>query len=268
MKKGVEPDISILDGCQKLSSNPPTYKTEHYIVEAESKYILKALAWAKCIESNVYPTLLDMMGHTPKVNLHALHFVNHKYQFHKGKSTGAWFEKIKRFRNTNYMGSRIKIWYGKLNDQPPYRTEGDIVHETIHGLLHEAKHSSRNRTINWEPIRQGKSHLLESIFEIELSQRLGNETKSKERYRKCVNKGGIHTILAKFLKAYRWEPFQSLIIRLHDDPDFPPTLNQNNFVYHMSLFAKENVSDFFEKQGWNIDKKTKEKIKEDLQQKE
>ena len=36
----------------------------------------------------------------------------------------------------------------------------------------------------------------------------------------------------------------------------------------VSLFAKENVSDFFEKQGWNIDKKTKEKIKEDLQQKE
>jgi len=262
MNISVESDTSILDGCRKLKSEPPAYKTEHYIIEADNKYILKAVAWAKCIESNVYPTMLNMMGHTPTVNLHALHFVN--YKLHGNTGPGAWFEKIHRFQNTQYMGSKIKIYNGKLHDQPPYRKEGDITHETIHGLLHEAKHVSRNRTKNWEPIRQGKSHLLEGIFEMELSLRLGNEMKSKERYSKCVQKGAIHAVFAKFWKDYGWEPFQLFIIRLHDDPNFPPMLDKNNFTYYMSVFTKKDVSDFFENCGWDIDTKTKEKITEDL----
>ena len=262
MKKGVDPDTSILDGCELISSEPPAYKIEHYIVEAESKYILKAVAWAKYLESHVYPTMLDMMGHTPIVNLHALHFVNHKIRGDEG--TGAWFEKIRKFRNTQYVGSRIKIFHGKLHDQPPYRAEGDITHETIHGLLHEAKHGG-NRTKIWEPIRQGKSHLLESIFEMELSRRLGNDKKSRVRYSRCVKKGGIHAAFAKFWKVYGWEPFKLLICRLNDDPTFPSAkFDQSNFTYYMSMFAKEDVSGFFEKCGWNIDKKTKEKITKDL----
>lgn len=263
MKKSVEPDTSILDSCELISSDPPTYKTEHYIVEAHKEYICKAVAWVKCIESNVYPTMLEMMGHKPTVNLHALHFVNHRLRGDTG--TGAWFEKIRRFRNTHYKGSRIKIFNVKLHDQPPYRLEGDITHETIHGLLHEVKHDG-NRTEIWAPIRQSEGHLLESIFEMELSWRLGNEAKSDERYRERVKKGRIHAVFAKLWKAYGWEPFKSLIVRLHEDSNFPQTkFDQNNFAYHMSLCAKEDVSGFFEKCGWNIVKKTKEKITEDLQ---
>lgn len=266
MKKNVEPDDSISDGLELISSDPPAYKTEHYIIEADKKYISKAVAWAKCIESNVYPTMLEMMGHTPTVNLHALHFVNHRLRGDTG--TGAWFEKIRRFRNTYYKGSRIKIFNGKLHDQPPYRLEGDITHETIHGLLHEVKHS-RNRTEIWAPIRQSEGHLLEGIFEMELSRRLGNEAKSKERYLERIKKGRIHAVFAKFWKAYGWKPFKSLIVRLHEDSNFPQTkFDQNNFAYHMSLYAEEDVSRFFEKCGWYVDNKTKEKITEDLQQKE
>jgi len=261
MKKSVEPDTPILDDCLKLSSDPPAYKTKHYIVEADSKYILKAVAWTKCIESNVYPIMLDMMEHTPKVKLHALHFVDHRHRGSKG--TGAWFERIKRFRNTQYVGSRIKIFHGKLHDQPPYRKVGDITYETIHGLLDEAK-NSRNRTTKWKPI--WRYELLDRIFEMELCQRLGDEMASEKRYHKRVKEGANYAVFAKFWKAYGWEPFKSLIVRLHNDPNFPPTLlDQNNFAYYMSLFTKEDVSGFFEKHGWNIDNKTKEKITEDLQ---
>lgn len=261
MKKSVELDTSILDSCELISTDPPTYKTEHYIVEADKEYICKAVAWLKCIESNVYPTMLEMMGHKPTVKLHALHFIDHRLRGDSGP--GAWFEGIKRFRNTNYMGSRIKIFNEKLDNQPPYRLEGDITHETIHGLLDEAK-NSRNRTAKWKPIWQ--CELLDRIFEIELSLRLGNEKKSTDRYNRCVKKCGNYAVFAKFWEEYGWEPFQLLVIRLHDDPDFPPTLlDQNNFSYYMSLFAKKDVSGFFEKCGWNILKKTKEKITEDLQ---
>ena len=263
MKKSVETDKSILDRCKLISSDPPTYKTEHYIVEADKEYICKAVAWAKCIESNVYPTMLEMMGHTPTVNLHALHFVDHRLQLRKGKSTGAWFEGIKRFRDTQYVISRIKIFNGKLEEPPADLLEGNITHETIHGLLDEAK-NSRNRTSKWKPIWQ--CELLDCIFEMELSLRLGNEKKSEKRYNQCVKKGGNYAVFAQFWKRRKWDPFQSLIIRMNDDHNFPPTLlDRNNFAYYMSLFAKENVSDFFEKHGWNIDDKTKEKITEDLQ---
>lgn len=261
MKENIEPAPSVLDNCEKLSSKPLAYKTGHFIVEAEKEYILKAVGWAKFIESNVYPIMVEMMGHKPTVDVHALHVVDRKLRGSEGP--GAWFEGIKRFPNTQYVCSDIKIFHGKLSNIPPYRPEGDITHETIHGLLDETK-NGRNRTTKWKPIWQ--SELLDRIFEIELSQRLGNKTKSEERYRKCLKKEGNYAVLAEFWNAYTWEPFKSLILCLHDDPDFPPGLfDHSGFTYYMSLFAKEDVSSFFEKQGWIIDNETKERIKKELQ---
>jgi hypothetical protein len=100
---------------------------------------------------------------------------------------------------------------------------------------------------------------------MELSMRLRNKTNSKQRYNRSVRKSEIHAIFAKFWEIYGWEPFKVLIVRLHDDPNFPPRLDQNNFAYYMSLFTEEDVSNFFEKQGWIIDNETKEKIKKELQ---
>lgn len=261
MKETIQPDGSVLDKCEKLSSKPLAYKIQHFIVEADSKYVFKAVAWAKFIESNVYPTMVEMMGHSPTIDMHAVHFVDHKLRGSEGP--GAWFDGIKRFPNTEYVCSDIKIFHGKLSDIPPYRPEGDITHETIHGLLDEAK-NSRNRTAKWKPIWQ--SELLDRTFEMELSRRLGNEKKSDDRYGKCVKKGGNYAVFANFWKAYGWEPFKSLIVCLHDYPNFPPGLfDKSSFAYYMSLFAKKDVSGFFEKQGWKIDSKTRERIGNALQ---
>lgn len=254
MEKKVEPDPSILDGCEKLSSDLPAYKTEHFIVEADTKYILKAVALVKCIESNVYPIMLDMMGHTPTVNLHFLHFVDHRRRGCTG--TSAWFQGIEKFRDTYYVGSRIKIFRDQL-------TKENILHETIHGLLDEAK-NSRCRTKKWKPI--WKKELLDLIFEMELYRRLGNEMGSTKRYDKRIKQGGNYAVFAEFWKDYGWEPFKSLIVCLHNDPNFPTApFDEKNFTYYMSLFTKKDVSGFFEKHCWNIDNKTKEKIREELQ---
>ena len=253
MKKSVEPDISILDGCQKLSSNPPTYKTEHYIIEAESKYILKAVAWAKYIESNVYPTMLEMMGHTPTYNLHILHFTNDFL----GRKVVALFCKFESFRG--FYGSRIRIIQKKLDKMPPYKKEGGITHETIHALLEEAK----NERAKWTPI--WKRELLDRIFEIELSKRLGDNEIRDRFYKKCLEKGDNYAVFARFWNKYGWRPFQSLIVRLHNEPNFCPIFQQNIFVHYLSSCCGEDVSVFFEEHGWNIDDKTKEKIEEDLQ---
>jgi len=242
-----------------LNSEFSIYTTKYFIIEAEKKYISKAIAWVECIESNVYPTMLQIMGHIPTVNLHVIQFVNHKLRGASGP--GAWFEGIRKYRDTDYMCSSIKIFTGKLDDQPPYRLEGDITHETIHGLLDEAKNSS-GRTSKWKPIWQPE--LLDRIFEIELSQRLGGDMVSK-RFKRCINKGGNYVVFVQFWKMYGWEPFKSLIIRLHEDSKFPLIeFNQNTFAYYMSLFTNKDVSDFFKELGWDIEVETKEKIIEDL----
>jgi hypothetical protein len=159
MNKSLDLDASVLEDCEKLCSEPLAYKTEYFIIEADEKYILKAVAWAKCIETDVYPIMLNMMGHKPTVNLHSLHFEKNKLLI-GGRLCNAGFYKIARFRNTQYVGSNIRVFQGLLDKMPPYHKEGYIVHEIIHGLLHEAKHGSKNRTESWQPIRQGKSHLL------------------------------------------------------------------------------------------------------------
>jgi len=249
-------DTSILNACEKVRSDPPSYKTEHYIVEASEDCIAKAVGWARYIESNVYSTLLEMMGHTPTVNIHVLHFVDHRLRGSTG--SGAWFEKITRFRDTEYVGSRIKIFKGKLHDMPPYRAEGDITHETIHGLLEEAK----NQKASWKPIWHRE--LLDNIFEIELSKRLGNGDGCRKRYLKCIKKAQNYAVFAEFWKEYGWQPFQRLIVRLHDEANFHPTFDQNAFVYNISLSAKQDVSPFFEQRGWRISDLTRQGIVENL----
>ncbi len=142
---------------------------------------------------------------------------------------------------------------------PPYQKEGGITHETIHALLEEAK----NERAEWTPI--WKKELLDRIFEIELSNRLGDHKVRDRFYEKCIKKGDNYAVFAQFWNKYGWRPFQSHIVRLHNEPNSCPIFDQSTFVHYLSSCYGEDVSVFFEKQGWNIDKNTKEKIKKDLQ---
>jgi len=256
MKKNVEPDDSIFEGCEQVGSDPPAYRTTHYIVEADPKYIRKALSWAKYIESHVYPTMIKMMGHKPTHNLHILHFTD----AFLGRKVIGTFRKFEYFRG--FYGSQIHIIQKKLDKMRSYQKEGGITHETIHALLEEAK----NERAKWSPI--WKPELLDRIFEMELSNRLGDHEVRDSFYKKCLKKGDNYAVFAQFWNEYGWNPFKSIIVRLHNEPDSCPIFDQSKFVHYMSSCYGEDVSIFFEKQGCNIDKKTKEKIKEDLQQKE
>ena len=249
-----EPGPEILKGLQKLSDVPLTYRSQHFIIQAPQEKIYRAIGWAKYVESDIYPTMLDMMGHKPTIDLHIVEF---SYKFgHIGVFTGIG----KEIEGRKYNASRIYIHPHRLDIMPPYQNLGGLTWETIHGLLNEAK-----RQANWKPIWQ--TELLDVIFEMELAKRLKLEDDLEMLWKQFVTnqpKGSSYVVLAEFWKFYGWKPYQKLLTELHNDVNFRPIFNQDTFVYYMSMYAKKNVSKFFEERGWNISKEVKERIQKDL----
>jgi hypothetical protein len=74
------------------------------------------------------------------------------------------------------------------------------------------------------------------------------------------------SILGKFWEQYGWDPFQRLLKKVHSLPrskyvfDCTFELNKDSFVYEMSVNVGKDVSEFFEKEGWEISAETKRRI--------
>jgi hypothetical protein len=255
-------DASFLDKCEKVGSNPTTYerKTAHYVVRASEDYIQKGFNWAEHIEDTVYPTMINMMGHEPKRNMHALHFVPDKLC----GCIRAWWKPCCKPNSKEPIGSHIYIWQRKMSGMPPYQPWGGITWETIHGLLYEVK----SEKADWEPLDpsppNGKGELLDYVFEMELCQQLGIKECCSQLQQECDRLGGNYSAFLEFWKEYGWRPFQLLIGYLHNLRNSRPTLDKDNLVYYMSSFVKEDVSPFFEKCDWQIIDETKQKIRKVL----
>jgi len=252
LKPMKEPGPEVLDDLQKLSDFPPTYRLQHFIVRASPDRIRTAVGWVRYVDSEIYPTMLNMMGHEPAVNLHVIDFCFRNE--HVGVFTGIG----RTIEGQTYHASRIYILPSKLDRMPPYQPLGGVVWESIHGLLDEAK-----RKANWKPIWQ--TELLDLVFEMELARRLKLDDWSKDLW-KIVTKQpkSNYAVLAEFWKLYGWEPYQKLLTQLHEDADFRPTFDQGTYAYQMSMYVEKDVSRFFEERGWDISAEAKRRIREDL----
>jgi hypothetical protein len=212
-----------------------TYQTGHFTVQATESNIFKAVAYAKHVDKTAYPLMLKILGHKPKLDTHIVRF-NAKWK-HVGiyGESGAW---------EGLRASRVYIRPSKLHSMPPYQDESGIIWEPLHALLDEAKKKAA-----WKPI--WAVELLDIIFEFERRKASG-QTESLERLRRKYlehKPESRYAQLGKFWKRYGWEPFNYLINRIHDDPEFKPVLNEPNFAYYMSLGAKRDVTPFFRSLG-------------------
>jgi hypothetical protein len=232
--------------------------TEHYIVQAPPERINKAVGWVKHVETTVYPTMVQMLGYTPDPDLHAVVFQDN-YPKNPAVFTG-----VGEFQKTGIRASRIYVRCGKLDSMPPYQTGGGVAWETMHAFLNDPK-----KQADWKPIWQ--TELLDLIFEMELYKRLSMQAELDHMWH-----GGTgflkdphsrYVVLGEFWKEYGWQPFQKLLLKLHENPDFKPTLDEGTFAYEMSLGAGKDVSAFFEARGWKVPPETKALITEQLSHK-
>jgi hypothetical protein len=249
------PGPGILQGCKKLDVDPPTYMTAHFIIQAPPERINKAVGWVKHVETAVYPTMVQILGYTPVPDIHAVVFQD-DYPEHP-----AVFSGIGEFDKTGIRASRIWVRCEKLDSMPPYQTGGGVAWETIHALLDGPK-----KQADWKPIWQ--TELLDLIFEMELYKRLGMQAELDRLWqggtRYLKDPQSRYSVLGAFWKEYGWEPFQKFLRKLHENPDFKPTLHEGTFVYEMSLGAGKDVSPFFEARGWKVPVETKARITEQL----
>ncbi len=247
------PGPEVLEDCKRLDVDPPAYMTEHFIIQAPPEYITRAVGWVKYVEANIYPTMIQMLGSRPQVDLYAVMFRD-DYPKHPAVYSG-----IAEFEKTGYRAHRIRVRCYKLDWMPPYQFGGSVTWETMHALLNDAK-----KQADWKPIWQ--TELLDLIFEMELFKRFNMQSELDKLLHgdSLKDPRSRYAVFAEFWKEYGWQPFQKLIVKLHDNPEFKPTLDEGTFAYEMSLGAGKDVSAFFETRGWKIPPETKARITEQL----
>jgi hypothetical protein len=246
------PGPDILKDCKSLDVYPPAYMTKHYIVQAPEERIYTAVGWAKHVEENAYSTMIEVLGYDTPIDLHAVVFSDEARH-------PAFYMGIGEFQDTGLRASKIFARCSLLNPMPPYRVTGGLAWETIHAILDEPK-----RQANWRQVLQ--QELLDLVFELELYKRLGLQSEIDAIWKKWVvgKPNTRYSVLCTFWKEYGWGPYQKLLLKLHENPDFKPVFTEASFVYELSLGAGKDVSPFFIERGWTVDEETKAKIKAEV----
>jgi hypothetical protein len=247
------PGPEVLKGLLGLRTEPTAYKMKKYIVQAPPERIHMAVGYVKYIETEIYPTLKEILGYAPPIDLHAVVFTEQAkvWSIYKG---------IGEFQNTGLQASQIFLRARLLDRMPPFGATGGVTWETIQAFLNHPKNQADWKDV-WEP------GVLSVVYEMELSRRLKLDWDFDARWKRYVTDkpGSRYAAYCEFWKEYGWGPYQKFLLKLHENPDFKPVLTESSLVYELSLGAGKDVSPFFIERGWTVDDETRAKIKAEVE---